>query len=85
MAQPYGLCELTDAKPMSDCLLECRTREITKRCGCRDVYMTNLTLSEYFPVSDSNGSSSCINVWRYFVNGKTYRIVRSNGGWVELS
>ena len=47
MPEPFGNCDQFNNKSMSDCRLDCRTREIIKRCNCRDVYMKNLTFSEY--------------------------------------
>ena len=40
MEEPYGLCDPEHNTPMSDCRVDCRTREIVSVCGCGDVYMS---------------------------------------------
>ena len=42
MPDPFGDCE-PDGQPMSQCNAECQTAYVVKQCGCRDVFMSNLS------------------------------------------
>jgi hypothetical protein len=43
MEPPYGECNASNPVPMANCQVNCRTRMIVGECGCRDLYMQNLT------------------------------------------
>ena len=43
MEPPYGSCNASDPSPMANCLRDCRTEMIVEKCGCRDIYMRNLS------------------------------------------
>ena len=43
MEPPYGDCDASDNVPMSDCIIDCRTKIIVDKCGCKDIYMRNTT------------------------------------------
>ena len=61
MEEPYGLCDSKHNTPMSDCRIDCRTREIVSVCGCGDVYMSymkNDTDSKSYAVTLSGASEN---------------------------
>ena len=43
MEPPYGECNASNPVPMSNCQVDCRTEMLVEKCGCRDIYMKNLT------------------------------------------
>ena len=43
MSPPFGECNASNPVPMANCMLDCRTEKVVKQCGCRDIYMNNLT------------------------------------------
>ena len=40
---PFGECNTSNPVPMSNCQIECRTEMLVEKCGCRDIYMKNLS------------------------------------------
>ena len=43
MEPPYGECNATNPTPFPNCQVDCQTHMIVEKCGCRDIYMRNLT------------------------------------------
>ena len=43
MEPPYGECNATDTVPMANCVINCRAEFVVDKCGCRDIYMKNLS------------------------------------------
>ena len=37
LSEPYGDCE--DTMPVSNCKLQCKTKQVVETCGCHAAYM----------------------------------------------
>ena len=46
MEPPFGECNATDTVPMANCVINCRAEFVVDKCGCRDIYMKNLSHGE---------------------------------------
>ena len=50
LEKPWGVCN-NQSKPMSYCVMKCKTDHVVSRCGCREIYMTSDLDGEIHPMS----------------------------------